>query len=37
MPQAPPLGYDIGPAPNPGVWQALSTRRGGEVVSADSF
>jgi prepilin-type N-terminal cleavage/methylation domain-containing protein/prepilin-type processing-associated H-X9-DG protein len=26
-----------GHAPNPRVWQALSTRRGGEVVSADSF
>jgi hypothetical protein len=29
--------YFIGPAPNPRVWQALSTRRGCEVVSADSF
>jgi prepilin-type processing-associated H-X9-DG protein len=34
---APDGRYQNGPAPNPRVWQALSTRRAGEVVSADSY
>jgi prepilin-type N-terminal cleavage/methylation domain-containing protein/prepilin-type processing-associated H-X9-DG protein len=30
--------YDAGdPAPPPGVWQALATKAGGEVISADAY
>jgi prepilin-type N-terminal cleavage/methylation domain-containing protein/prepilin-type processing-associated H-X9-DG protein len=29
--------YTLTPAGRPGVWQALSTRNGGEVISSDSY
>jgi prepilin-type processing-associated H-X9-DG protein len=31
------MTYSIAPGATPGVWQKISTRKGGEVVSADSY
>ncbi len=34
---ATPVGLTRGVSPAPGVWQAISTRNGGEVLSSDSY